>query len=55
MFRSDRGIWRYEVERNGRLYWSSLHTRDEKKARTKYERMKAAYEAAEQAWSKGTD
>jgi hypothetical protein len=40
LFRSERGIWRYEIERpNGDIRWSSLHTRDEQKARALYARM----------------
>lgn len=31
------GIWRIEFERDGKLYWSSLRTRDEVKARRKWE------------------
>lgn len=29
LYRSDKGIWRYEAERDGKLYWSSLGTRNE--------------------------
>jgi hypothetical protein len=39
LYRSDKGIWRFEMERDGTLYWASLLTRDEAKARAKYERM----------------
>ena len=39
LFRGDNGIWRYEIERTGKVYWSSLHTRDEARARGVYERI----------------
>lgn len=39
LYRSDKGIWRYEIERSGNLYHASLHTRDEAKARAVYDRM----------------
>ena len=39
LYQADNGIWRYEIERTGKVYWSSLHTRDEAKARGVYERM----------------
>ena len=48
LFRSERGIWRYEAERDGELRWASLHTRNEATARRMYERMKANVEE----WSK---
>ncbi len=41
LYQSDKGIWRYEVERYGKVSWSSLHTRDERVARATYERIKA--------------
>ena len=42
LYQSERGIWRYEIERGGgKVRWASLHTRDEAKARRMYERMKA--------------
>jgi hypothetical protein len=41
LYRSEKGIWHYEVERDGALYWSSLHTRSEQVARAKYERLEA--------------
>ena len=40
LYQSERGIWHYEIERWGKVYWSSLHTRDEVKARGMYERIK---------------
>jgi hypothetical protein len=46
MYRSTGGIWRYDIERDGKFYWSSLHTRDEQKARAKYEQMKARMKKA---------
>ena len=39
LYQADNGIWRYEIERTGKVYWSSLHTRDEAQARGVYERM----------------
>ena len=39
LYQSDRGIWRYDIERNGKVYYASLHTRDEARARAFYERM----------------
>ena len=39
LFQADNGIWRYEIERWGKVYWSSLRTRDEAKARDVYERI----------------
>ena len=48
LYQSDRGIWRYEVERDGELRWASLHTRDETKARRMFDRMRADIEE----WSK---
>ena len=39
LFRGENGIWRYEIERTGKIYWSSLHTRDEARARGIYERI----------------
>ena len=37
LYCSRRGIWRYEFERDGKVYWSSLHTRSESNARARYE------------------
>ena len=48
LFRSERGIWRYEIEKRGKIYWASLNTRDEVKARTWYERMKQTIEQWEE-------
>ena len=39
LYRSEKGIWRYEIERDGRLYYASLHTRDEAHARGMYARI----------------
>jgi hypothetical protein len=39
LFKSDKGIWRYEIERDGEVRWTSLHTRNEKRAREKYDRL----------------
>jgi hypothetical protein len=39
LFKSDKGIWRYEIERDGEVRWASLHTRNEKRAREQYERL----------------
>jgi hypothetical protein len=39
LYRSDKGIWRYEIERDGEVRWSSLRTRSERVARAKYERL----------------
>jgi hypothetical protein len=39
LYRSEKGIWRYDIERNGKTYYASLHTRDETKARATYDRM----------------
>ena len=39
LFQSDKGIWRYEIERDGEVRWTSLHTRNEKRAREKYDRL----------------
>lgn len=44
LYRTDKGIWHYEIERDGRVYWSSLHTKKEILARARFERIKAAYE-----------
>lgn len=43
LYQSDKGIWRYEIARDGRVTWSSLHTRDECIARAAYERIVATY------------
>jgi hypothetical protein len=43
LFRSEKGIWRYEIERNGEVRWSSLRTRDEKKARAHYDKLRSIY------------
>ena len=39
LFRGENGIWRYEIERTGKVRWSSLHTRDEAQARAMYDRI----------------
>ena len=39
LYQGANGIWRYEIERRGKVYWSSLHTRNEAHARGVYERM----------------
>ena len=39
LFQSEKGIWRYEIEKRGKVFWASLNTRDERKAREFYERM----------------
>ena len=39
IYQSDKGIWHYEIERNGKITWSSLRTRDEGEARRKFARM----------------
>lgn len=46
LYQSEKGIWRYEIERGGVVRWASLHTRNELAARAAYERMKAVFEAA---------
>jgi hypothetical protein len=28
VYQSDKGIWHYEFERNGKVYWASLRTRN---------------------------
>ena len=48
LYQSDRGVWRYEAERDGELRWASLHTSDEAKARRMFDRMRADIEE----WSK---
>ncbi len=45
LYRSETGIWHYETERDGRMRWASLHTRDENKARRKYDNLRAAIAA----------
>jgi hypothetical protein len=40
LYQSDKGIWRYEIERNGKVYWTSLRTRSRTKAERDYRRMK---------------
>jgi len=45
LYRSDKGIWRYDIERNGKVYYASLHTRDEGKARSVYNRMAKTLDA----------
>jgi hypothetical protein len=42
IYQGENGIWRYEIERFGKVRWSSLHTRDESKARAVWDRMVAA-------------
>lgn len=39
LYRSEKGIWRYDIERNGEVRWASLRTRDKRKAREKYETL----------------
>ena len=39
LYQGENGIWRYDIERAGKAYWASLHTRDEGHARGVYERM----------------
>jgi hypothetical protein len=46
LYCSRKGIWHYVVERDGKLSWSSLKTRDEKKARQRFEEIKARFEEA---------
>ena len=41
VYQSDSGFWHYDVERDGVVRWSSLNTKDERKARAAYERLKA--------------
>jgi hypothetical protein len=38
MYRHTNGIWRGEYERDGRLYYFSLRTRDEAEAQRKWDR-----------------
>lgn len=42
LYRSDKGVWRYDLNRDGKVYWSSLRTRDEAKARMLYAKMQEA-------------
>lgn len=44
LYRSEKGIWRYDLERDGKLFWASLHTRDEREARETYAKIKVNYE-----------
>jgi hypothetical protein len=44
LYRSDKGVWRYDLERDGVVRYSSLRTRDERKARADYERIKACFD-----------
>ena len=44
LYQSPRGIWHYEFERDGKLYWASLHTRSERIAQASYKRIKAKLE-----------
>jgi len=37
MYRHTNGIWRGEIDRDGKLYWFSLDTRNEAVARRKWE------------------
>jgi hypothetical protein len=46
LYQSDRGVWRVEIERDGVTKWSSLRTRNEKKAQAEFARIKAIYESA---------
>ena len=48
LYRSEKGIWRYEIERDGKIYWSSLRTRDKRKAVEYYERYKESLERGQQ-------
>ncbi len=43
LYQSEKGIWHYEIERDGIVKWSSLGTRDERVARRKYESLKSAF------------
>lgn len=47
LYKSPGGMWHYETERDGKLYWSSLHTRNEDMAKIAYERIKAMLEKSE--------
>lgn len=49
LYQSEKGIWRYDIERHGIVHWSSLHTRDEAKARAAYERMRVKFDEYERA------
>lgn len=44
LYRNDKGIWHFEIIRNGQTRYSSLHTRDKQKAEQKYADMKRAIE-----------
>ena len=46
LFRAANGMWHYEIDRDGRLYWSSLGTRDEAKARARYQHMQEVFDEA---------
>jgi hypothetical protein len=46
LYRSDKGIWRYEIERDGQIRWSSLRTKNERIARQRFEKMKRDLEGA---------
>jgi hypothetical protein len=39
LYLSEKGIWCYEFERDGKIRWSSLCTRDEGEARKIYEHL----------------
>ena len=43
MYQSDKGIWHYEMERNGVKCFSSLRTRNDADARFAYERLRRIY------------
>jgi hypothetical protein len=47
LYRSAKRIWRYEIERDGVIRWSSLHTRDEVVAREKYRKLQEIFAIAE--------
>jgi hypothetical protein len=49
LYLSDKGIWRYDIERDGIVKWSSLHTRDEGEARRKYNRLQRSLMEASRA------
>lgn len=42
LYLSEKGIWHYEIERDGIVKWGSLHTRNEGEARRKYESLQGA-------------
>lgn len=46
IYKSERGVWHCEIERDGVLRWHSLHTKDEAEAKRKADRYKATDERA---------